>query len=201
VQRWTLRRVVVALGAAFVIVLLALNSARLFNNDDDVRTPVEVDALCGNMEPMWLQAQAVPTASLVPCVAASPIGWSFRVLTVNNGRSTITVNHDRAGAEAIDLSFAESCDVTGASEVGADVPGARRFERHPLPGNNTILTWYEVFPGGCTTATLSSRNPAREVRDDVSAQAATVIGFVRRTDLAQALDQRSDGRLRLDPPA
>ena len=115
-----------------------------------------VDAVCEDMEPMWLQAQAVPTAELVPCVASLPVGWSFRLLTVNNGRSTITVDHDRAGAKAIELRFAESCDVTGATEVAADVPGARRFERGPIDGTNTILTWYEVFPGGCATVCNSA---------------------------------------------
>jgi hypothetical protein len=134
-------------------------------------------------------------------VASLPVGWSFRLLTVNNGRSTITLDHDRAGSKAIDLRFAQSCDVTGATEVTADVPGARRFERGPVDGANTILTWYEVFPGGCVTARLSSRNTASEVLEEVTAQAGQVIGFVNRADLAQALDERSDGRLRLDPPS
>ena len=129
------------------------------------------------------------------------MGWSFRLLTVNNGRSTITVDHDRAGSKAIDLRFAESCDVTGATEVAADVPGARRFERGPVDGTDTILTWYEVFPGGCATVRLSSRNAAPEVLEEVTAQAGRVIGFVSRADLARALDERSDGRLRLDPPS
>ena len=46
VQRWTFRRVVVALVTAVLVVLLVLNSARLFGNDDNTRTPVHVDALC-----------------------------------------------------------------------------------------------------------------------------------------------------------
>ena len=49
------------------------------------------------------------------------------------------------------MRFAESCDVTGATEVAADVPGARRFERGPTDGTNALLTWHEVFPGGCAT--------------------------------------------------
>jgi tRNA A-37 threonylcarbamoyl transferase component Bud32/membrane-associated phospholipid phosphatase len=201
VQRWTFRRVAVALVTAILVILLVLNAARLFGNREATRTPVYVDALCEEMEPMWLQAQAVPTAELVPCVASLPVGWSFRLLTVNNGRSTITVDHDRAGPKAIDLRFADSCDVTGATEVVADVPAARRFERGPVEGTNTILTWYEVFPGGCATVRLSSRSTAPEVLDDVTAQASRVIGFVPRTDLARALDERSDGRLQLDPPS
>jgi tRNA A-37 threonylcarbamoyl transferase component Bud32/membrane-associated phospholipid phosphatase len=201
VQQWTLKRLAVAVAVAVGVVLLVLNSARLFGNEDNTSTPVYVDARCAEMEPMWLQAQAVQTAELVPCIASLPVGWSFGQLTVNNGRSTITVDHDRAGAEAIDLRFAESCDVSGATEVATDVPGARRFERAPADGTDTILTWYEVFPGGCVTAQLNSENDAPEVIDEVSGQASQVIGFLSRADLAEALDERSDGRLQLDPPS
>jgi tRNA A-37 threonylcarbamoyl transferase component Bud32 len=201
VQRWTFRRVAVAFATVILLIVLVLNSARLFRNDDATRTPVHVDAFCEEMEPMWLQAQAVPSAQLVPCVASLPVGWSFGRLTVNNGRSTITVGHDRAGAEAIELRFAESCDVTGATEVAADVAGARRFERGPISDTTIILTWYEVFPGGCAAVRLSSRNAAPEVIGDVTAQASRVVGFVSRAELAEALDERSDGRLQLDPPS
>lgn len=150
---------------------------------------------------MWLQAQAVPTAELVPCVASVPVGWSIGLLTVNNGRSTITVDHDRAGSKAIDVRFAQSCDITGANEVAADVRGARHFERTPAAGSDTILTRYEVFPGGCTTVRVSSHDAAPEVLKEVTAQAGQVIGFVARAQLEQALDERSNGRLRLDPPS
>ena len=200
VQRWTLRRLAVALATAVVIILLVLNAARLFGNDN-TRTPVHVDALCEEMEPMWLQAQAVPDAQLVPCVASLPVGWSFRLLTVNNGRSTITVDHDRAGSKAIDLRFSDSCDLTGATEVAGDVTGARRYERRPGDDTESIVTWYEVFPGGCATVRLSSNNAAPEVLEEVTAQAGQVIGFVTRTDLDEALRERSDGRLHLDPPS
>jgi tRNA A-37 threonylcarbamoyl transferase component Bud32 len=201
VQRWTFRRLAAALVAAVVVILIAFNAAGLFGAHENTHTPVHVDARCDEMEAMWLQAQAVPTAELVPCVATLPVGWSFRLLTVNNGRSTIAVDHDRAGDKAIDLRFAASCDVTGATEVASDVPGAQRFERGPVAATDTILTWYEVFPGGCTTAELSSDNPAREVIADVTTQAGRVIGFVPRTALARVLDERSDGRLKLNPPA
>ena len=200
VQRWTLRRVAVALAATVLAVVLALNSTRLFSNEN-TRTPVHVDASCDEMEPMWLQAQAVQTAQLIPCVESLPVGWSFRALTVNNGRSTITVDHDRAGAAAIELRFAESCDTNGATEVTGDVDGARRYESGPVEDTDTVLTWYEAFEGGCATIQLNSRTAASEVVDEVTTQASQVIGFVSRADLAQALDERSDGRLHLDPPS
>jgi hypothetical protein len=112
----------------------------------------------------------------------------------------MSVNHDRAGSKAIDVRFTESCNVTGATEVDPDVPGARRYERAPVADTDVVLSWYEVFPGGCTTVRLRSQSTAPEVLDDVTAQAGDVIGFVPRADLAAVLDQRSDGRLHLDPP-
>jgi tRNA A-37 threonylcarbamoyl transferase component Bud32/membrane-associated phospholipid phosphatase len=199
VQRWTLRRVAVVLGVvAVVVVALAVNWSWLVANDN-ARTPVNVEPACDALEPMWLQAQAVQTAQLVPCVASLPVGWSFRVLTVNNGRSTMTVDHDRAGSEAIELRFARSCDTNGATAVADDVPGARRYERRPVEGSDTILTWYEVFDGGCATVHLDSSTSATQVVDEITAQADEVIGFVTRAELAAALDDRSDGRLHLDP--
>jgi tRNA A-37 threonylcarbamoyl transferase component Bud32/membrane-associated phospholipid phosphatase len=199
VQRWTFRRIVVAVVTVTLVTLLLLNAARVFGNSDATHTPVAVAARCDEMEAMWLQAQAVPTAQLVPCVGTLPVGWSFGLLTVNNGRSTMTVDHDRAGSRAIDLLFTESCDVVGATEVATDVPDARRYERSAPEGTDTILTRYEVFPGGCATIELSSHDAAPEVRDVVTAQASSVISFVPRADLAAALDERSDGRLQLDP--
>jgi hypothetical protein len=79
------------------------------------------------------------------------------------------------------------------------VPGARRFERRPFTGSTTVLTWYEVFPGGCATVRLSSRDSSAVVVDEVTAQADQVIDFATRARLGQALDRRSDGRLQLDP--
>jgi tRNA A-37 threonylcarbamoyl transferase component Bud32 len=200
VQRWTFRRLAVSVATAAILILFALNTAWLFGTHENTHTPVQADAVCDAMEPMWLQAQAVPTADLVPCVASLPVGWSFGLFTADNGRSTITVDHDRAGAKALDVRFAASCDVTGATEVASDVTGARRFERRSDDGGaNTILTWYEVSPGGCTSVRLNSRNTAPEVVEQITAQASQVIGFVSRAELARALDERSDGRLQLDP--
>jgi len=69
-----------------------------------------------------------------------------------------------------------------------------------VEGSDTILIWYEVFAGGCATIQLRSAGHAPEMLAEVTAQASHVIGFVARRNLAQALDERSEGRLRLDPP-
>jgi hypothetical protein len=46
-------------------------------------------------------AQSVPSASLVPCVRSSLAGWRVASVTVNRGRSVITLDNDRAGRGAM----------------------------------------------------------------------------------------------------
>ena len=186
---------------AILVVLLLLNAARLFGNSDATRTSVHVEPTCDEMEAMWLQAQAVPTAALVPCVAPLPVGWSFRTLTVNDGRSTMTLDHDRAGPQAIDLRFARSCDVDGATQVPADVPAAagssaaRRTAATPSsPGTRCSRAAARPYDS-------ASRDHSAVVVDEVTTQAGRVIDFASRAHLARVLDRRSNGRLHLDPPS
>ena len=73
------------------VVLLLVVSARLvLVNNDRTLTPLNVAGLgCGDLEPLWLEAQSVPSASLVPCVQSVPPGWRFAGANVGTaGRST-----------------------------------------------------------------------------------------------------------------
>src|SRR4029453_10457356 len=101
---------------------------------------------------------------------------------------------------AVRLRFAETCDVVGADEVPTAVPGARRFTRGPEAGTDVGLTRYEVFPGGCTTLTLSSRTASPAVVEPVTAEVDRLVDYVPRHRLARALARRSDRRLPPDPP-
>src|SRR5215217_4686904 len=98
VQRWSARRVGVWAAIVALVVLAALNQKFFFSNKDAVQTPLMVNNVgCSNLEPLWLMAQSVPSASLVPCVQLLPVGWSVAEVAVNNGRSVITLDHDRGG--------------------------------------------------------------------------------------------------------
>jgi hypothetical protein len=101
IQRWSLRRV--GLWAAVVVLLvIALNPTNYLDSRVAVRTPLNITSLdCDHMEPLWLMAQSVPSASLVPCVRSLPVGWSVAEVAVNDGRSVITLDHDRAGSQAL----------------------------------------------------------------------------------------------------
>jgi tRNA A-37 threonylcarbamoyl transferase component Bud32/membrane-associated phospholipid phosphatase len=186
IQRWSARRVgLLGLVAALVVVIGTPILTWTLNNDVAVKTPLgtplQVHNLdCVRLEPLWLMAQAVPSASLVPCVQSRLPGWTVANVAVNNGRSVITLDHDRAGAAAVVVRMAAACDPAGAEHL------AGAFS----------ATWHDQFPGGCLTYQLhSTTDPTGQFANE----APQVLGFTTREQLRQALSQRSGGRLQLDP--
>ena len=76
-----------------VMVLLVIGARLVLVNNDRTLTPLNVaDLGCGDLEPLWLEAQSVPSASLVPCVQSVPPGWRFAGANVRNGWSKYTLN-------------------------------------------------------------------------------------------------------------
>ncbi|HEX6230244.1 MAG TPA: hypothetical protein VF029_00860 [Actinomycetota bacterium] len=98
-----------------------------------------------------LAAQAVPSATLLPCLDQLPAGWSFGGSETLDGRFRFWLDSDRAGFHAVQVTLAASCDTSGAIEVTPDVDevGTRRFERPlSLPPDFEADRYY-TFAGGC----------------------------------------------------
>lgn len=157
--------------------------------------------LAGWKSRAMLQAQSVPSASLVPCVSSLPAGW--RVVNASegpmpsaarNGWSMFTLRKYLVGDMVVRLSA--SCDTTGAIQRPSDQPGAQHYERTDQGTSGRAAAWYTVFPGGCVTAQLSWTSPADA---GFATEARSIVDFTTRQALQQTLEQRSDGRLHLDP--
>ena len=84
----------------------------------------------------------------------------------------------------------------GAVQATSSEPGVRRYQRAGPGTGEFRATWYDLFPGGCLTYQLHSTSDAE---GSFTADLPALIGFATRDALRQALRQRSDGRLRLDP--
>jgi membrane-associated phospholipid phosphatase/tRNA A-37 threonylcarbamoyl transferase component Bud32 len=197
IQRWTLRRV--GLWALVVILLVFFGSVIVgsFTSNEAGQTPVNNTSLgCGDLEALWLQAQSVPSASQVPCMRFLPVGWSVARVTVNDGRSVITLDHDRAGAGALVVRLTPACVPSGAAEGPSANTGVRHYQRIESRTGQFTATWYDQFPGGCVTSQLHLTS---DPNGEFAAQAPQVLGFTTRAALAEALSQRSHGRLQLDP--
>jgi hypothetical protein len=199
VQRWSARRI--GLWAAIVLLLVVVAAIRtpLLGYERAVQTPLGAHALgCADLESLWLEAQSVPSASLVPCIRPRLDGWTVAEVAVNDGRSVVTLNHDRAGPSAVVLRLTAACDPAGAVQAPAPAPGVRRYQRAGSHTGEFRVTWYDLFPGGCLTYQLHSTS---DVEGSFAAELPALLGFATRDALRQALRQRSDGRLRLDPVA
>jgi hypothetical protein len=145
-----------------------------------------------------LEAQAVPSATLLPCIKAEPSGWTYGSTFVRNGLARFTLDSDREGARAVTVLLTPSCDLEGATLVPTDEPGTRRYERvgDISPDGGFSGSTYYVFPGGCVVYELvfKGRNRAGPVTE-----VNLALGFISREALRQALRDASDGRLELDP--
>jgi tRNA A-37 threonylcarbamoyl transferase component Bud32 len=197
-QRWSARRLGVWAAILALLVLAALNRTYIFNNKDAVETPLMVkDVGCGDLEPLWLMAQSVPSASLVPCVQLLPVGWEVAQVTVNNGRSVITLDHDRAGKRALVVELtAAACDLADAKPVTSEQLGADRYWRVDRTAPSFSATRFYEFQGGCVTARLTV--PAASGQQ-LTTETSSAFGFTTRQELGRALRRRSGGRLQLDP--
>jgi membrane-associated phospholipid phosphatase/tRNA A-37 threonylcarbamoyl transferase component Bud32 len=197
IQRWTGRRIGLWAAIVVLLVLAALSPKYLFSNKDAVETSLMVnDVSCTDLEPLWLMAQSVPSASLVPCVRALPAGWELADVAVNDGRSVLTVDHDRAGDGALVARLTAACAPSGAVEGPSSNADVRHYQRIESRTGEFTATWYDQFPGGCVTTRL---HLTTDPNGEFAAQAPHVLGFTTRAALGEALSQRSGGRLELDP--
>jgi len=190
-QLWGVRRVALALGLVAGVALALVGVYSMFT---PVNLPVAGDPDCIADDAMILMAQAVPTATAVPCVASLPAGFDIDSVQIDRGRGRFWLGHDDAGSEAVEviLRAEGQCSIEGASEVPSDEVGMRRFEepeRLP-PGLRATRTY--LLPGACVTYrfefdgnTNASLLPALDV----------ALSFEPRADVIAEVQRRSGLRL------
>ena len=73
IQRWSARRVGLLLLMVPLAALLIPAARMVVESNDQTTTLLNLTSLdcAADLEPLWLMAQAVPSASLVPCVIAA----------------------------------------------------------------------------------------------------------------------------------
>jgi hypothetical protein len=146
-QRWSVRRIALAAAVlAVTVVAVNLGYQTFFPFNLGASPPS-----CGTGPSMILSAQAVPSAAMLPCVAALPSGWSIGRADISSGRARMWLDSDRAGPHAVTVTLTAACDTSGAEQIRSDQPGTRRFEQPlSLAPQYSGLRYY-TFPGGCVT--------------------------------------------------
>ena len=197
VQRFSLRRLGLALlvlSGLLIVVPMVVNWAV---QTDRVNTSLYTsDIGCDDHEALWLMAQAVPSASAVPCVLLDPKGWSLSDVKAGSGFASIVYDIEPVQSAAVTVELLPSCDLAGSTEVSSEQTGARRYIRIDRTASPARVTRSYAFPGGCIT----ERFVSADAPERMASEASSTFGFVTRDELARDLDRRSAGRLQLDPP-
>jgi hypothetical protein len=135
---------------------------------------------------MVLIAQAVPTATQLPCLELKPAGWTVSDVFVRNGRVRFNLNSDRVGIGAVQVVLERFCAIGEVTRVPSDHPGTRRYQEviSIESGKRYQGAVYYLFPGGCVTYRLDFRSDeqARPL-----GEVTLALGF-------------TGGRVPLDPP-
>ena len=143
-----------------------------------------------------LMAQAVSSASWVPCLDAVPLGWHMSDVQVRDGSGRFWLDSDRDGVRAIEVVLTASCSTTNATEIPSDRNGVRRLEEVTELSPGYRGTRFYVFDGGCLSVRFQL---AGQDRAEPLAVATQGIDLLRRTDVEQLVDDETGGRLQLDP--
>ncbi len=153
-----------------------------------------IQPLCGDpydsASILILQAQAVPSATQIPCIAELPIGWRFSGSLIDDSGATLWLDHDRAGIRAVEVQLSEACDVSSAVEVppGPDELGMRVYQ-DPESLDPFVGTRFAVFDGGCIVSRYrfaAGSEPALVIEAD------RAISTVARRDLVAGVEDELD---------
>jgi hypothetical protein len=137
-----------------------------------------------------LTAQAVPSATLLPCVQALPPGWNFSSSVVQQGSVSFWLDSTIAGIQAVHVELTETCDTTGAVEIlpAPDEAGARVFQNpvslDPFRGSREI-----VFAGGCVTYRYNFTGGAQA---GLSLEVVEALSFVPRDVVVRHVEETYD---------
>jgi serine/threonine protein kinase len=151
IQRWSLGRVALACGMAAAIAISAYGTIRAFlPSGNGSRMEVTKPPDCGTGRAMILMAQAVDSASLLPCIATLPSGWDFGGAEFEDGLARFWLDADQAGDRAVTVTLTDGCNTNRGQELSTDERGTRRFDFPPTRQPFRQSRMY-LFDGGCAT--------------------------------------------------
>jgi tRNA A-37 threonylcarbamoyl transferase component Bud32 len=184
-QRWSVRRVglAAAILALFVVPAVLGLTLLLPASNPSVHAPD-----CGTGHTMILAAQAVPSAAVLPCIAALPKGWTSPGAEIASGKATFWLDSGQAGAQAVTITLTTACDTSGTKQIPSGQPGTRLFERPASLAPQYSELRYYTFPGGCATYQFRFARGASPVLATTAGSAlaftprSALVGYVRRTE-------------------
>jgi len=175
-------------GVALRGALLAVLVAAMFGLSS--QHPDRLACRSGDASIFLLVAQAVPSATQIPCFLPLPVGWRFGASDVRSSRVTASLDSERAGDKAVELMLSATCDVSRARRV--ELPngpaGVERFDE-PTALHPEASVSYFRFRGGCVTYRFGF---SRARFPGVYRDADRILGFTPRSLYVDSL-RRQEG--------
>ncbi len=160
IQRWSVRRVLLIVATVLLLFLAVLTGIALFiPSQSDVG-----NATCGTGRTMQLMAQAVPTATTLPCIGDLPLGWGTEQATVARDRASFTVGIGSDLVSPVTVTLAETCPADTAPQA--------------IP-----------IDGGCVTYQVP---PGTEAGSVPSFDDGGGLSFIDRSELVASVEQDED---------
>jgi tRNA A-37 threonylcarbamoyl transferase component Bud32/membrane-associated phospholipid phosphatase len=160
IQRWTFRRVgLILLTLVVVTVAGAFSLSLFFPSRGNVGAPA-----CGANRTMILMAQAVPSATRLPCIRSLPLGWSFASASIvrdlatfdllvmggDGGEGSVQLNlGNGSGSAEVHVTLTPSCPSTseGAAAQVFRVQGGCVTYRSTLPAGVEPVPSFDLSGG------------------------------------------------------
>jgi hypothetical protein len=128
-----------------------------------------------------LMAQAVPTASHLPCIRTLPEGWSFGGVDVKSGLAQFWLDSDRAGPGALKVLLTASCRPSG-TQIPSDQLGSSLYLKIRNLGKRYVADRIYLLPSGCITYRFDFPNEGKAL---LTTDAITAIEQLPRQQLEQ----------------
>jgi membrane-associated phospholipid phosphatase len=187
IQRWSVARVALAGALASATAIAGFGTIIAFlpsGNGSDMEVTKPPD--CGTGTAMILMAQAVESATLLPCIETVPNGWDFGGADLEDGQAWFWLNAEDAGERAVTVTLTHGCPIDG-EEVRVDGDGSQRLDvdltEQPLRQSRSY-----VFDGGCATYAFSFPAGALSFVND----ADEALAFTPREAIVQSVVRDED---------
>jgi hypothetical protein len=166
----------------FILALIVASSVTSCSAQANTAPP------CSRPANQWiLVAQAVPSATYLPCVRTLPIGWSLSSVTYERGSYTAWLDSDRAGPRALEVSLTSTCNLSHAvAAPTATVSGTTMYDDLIRIRPEFEENQYVVFPGGCITYAFRFMQHASH---RLASQVEQSLGVVPRNRVRRAVAQ------------
>lgn len=138
-----------------------------------------------------LVAQSVPSATRLPCIEDLPIGWGFAGSEIQDDRTRLWLDHDRAGVHAVAITLAAACDVSAAVEIppSSDEAGMRVYQEPRSLKPTFEGSRYQVFEGGCIEYDYSFSSRAEST---LAIEADLALSTIERALIVREVRERVD---------